>query len=61
MMNEPRAMNEIHDIREKIHERTKKMTEKEVAEYYASAVCEVEEMYAVKFRRPDNASAIKMK
>jgi hypothetical protein len=53
MMNEPRAMKEIHDIREKIHERTKKMSEKEVAEYYANATHEVEEMYVVRFRRPE--------
>ena len=51
MMNEPRAMQEIHDIRKKIHEKTKKMTEKEVTEYYANAAHEVEEMYAVRFRR----------
>jgi hypothetical protein len=55
-MNEPRAMKEIHDIREKIHERTKKMTENEVTEYYANATREVEEMYALKFRRPDNST-----
>jgi len=53
MTNEPRAMKEIHDIREKIHERTKEMSEKEVTEYYANATHEIEEMYAVRFRRPD--------
>jgi hypothetical protein len=31
------------------------MSEKEVTEYYANAVCEVEEMYAIRFRRPDKA------
>lgn len=53
MTNEPRAMKEIHEIREKIHERTKKMSENEVTEYYANATHEVEEMYAVKFRRSE--------
>jgi len=52
MTNEPRAMREIHDIREKIHERTKKMSEKEVTAYFTNAAHEVEEMYAVRFRRP---------
>ena len=60
MTNEPRAMKEIHDIREKIHERTKKMSEKEITEYYTNATHEVEEMYAVRFRRrtvPDTMCA----
>ena len=56
MTNEPRAMKEIHDIRDKIHERTKKMSEKEITDYYANAAHEIEEMYAVKFRRPDKGS-----
>jgi hypothetical protein len=53
-------MKEIHDIREKIYERTKKMSEKEVAEYYANAAHEVEEMYAVRFRRPDKRQPERM-
>jgi predicted transcriptional regulator len=56
MMNEPRAMKEIHDIREKIHESTKNMSEKEVTEYYANAAHEIEETYAVRFRRPETVA-----
>jgi len=52
MTNEPRAMKEIHEIREDIYKRTKEMSEKEVTAYFANAVHEVEEMYDVKFRRP---------
>jgi len=57
MMSEPRAMKEIHNIREKIHEKTKNMTEKEITNFYASSVQEVEKMYGVKFRRPKNMPA----
>jgi len=52
MTNEPIAMKEIHDIREKIHEKTKNMTEREVSDFYANAVRETEEIYGIKFRRP---------
>ena len=58
MMNEPAAMKEIHDIREKIHKKTKNMTEKEVTEFYTNAVHEVEKMYGIKFHRPNNESAL---
>ena len=33
MMNEPKALKEIHDIREEIYEETKGMTSKERVEY----------------------------
>ncbi|MDR2922919.1 MAG: hypothetical protein LBU85_06225 [Treponema sp.] len=55
MTNEPGAMKEIHDIREKIHESTKNMSEKEITEYYTNAAQEVEETYAIRFRRLDKA------
>jgi len=60
MMNEPSAMKEIHNIREKIHEKIKNMTEKEVTHFYANATREVEEMYGVKFRRPNKVSTHNM-
>ena len=60
MTNEQRAVREIHDIRLKLHDKTKDMTEKEVSDYYAKATREVEEMYGIKFRRPDDVSARKV-
>jgi len=33
MMNEPKALKEIHDIREKIYEETKNMTSEERVKY----------------------------
>ena len=56
MMNEPRAMREIHDIREKIYEKTKNMTEKELTNFYTDAAHQVEEMYNIKFHRPNDFS-----
>ena len=58
MMNEPAAMKEIHDIRENIYEKTKKMTEKEVSGFYTNAVREVEEMYGIKFNRPHEVPSV---
>ncbi len=50
--NEPRAMKEIHDIRLKIYEETKDMTDEQRAERTRNAVREVEEQYGITFRRP---------
>jgi len=55
MMNEPKAMKEVHTIRERIQEKIKNMTENEVSDFYVNATREVEEMYGIKFRRPDKA------
>ena len=41
-MTEPRAMREIHEIREKIYEETKNMTPDEYAEYSERRRKEVE-------------------
>jgi hypothetical protein len=40
-MNEPKALKEIHDIREKIYEETKNMTLKERVKY---AHCEAQKL-----------------
>ncbi|MDR0999273.1 MAG: hypothetical protein LBL96_00475 [Clostridiales bacterium] len=60
MIKEPLAMKEIHDIRLQIQEETKGMTAEEVMAYYSNAVCSVEEMYGIKFRRAGEAAARKV-
>jgi len=42
-MNEPKAMREIHEIREKIYEETKNLTPAEYADYSARKSKETEE------------------
>ena len=37
-MTEPKAMREIHEIRERIYEETKEMNAKELSEYYRKGV-----------------------
>lgn len=60
MTNEPRAMKEIHDIRLKIYEETKDMTEEQCIERTRAAVREVEEKHGIKFRRPGDVPARKV-
>ncbi|GHS86013.1 hypothetical protein AGMMS49957_03320 [Synergistales bacterium] len=52
-MTEPRAMKEIHDIRLKIYEESKNLTEGQRVECTHKAVSEIEEKYGIKFRRPE--------
>lgn len=57
MTNEPKAMSEIHTIREQIYEDTKGMTLKQRMAYTQNAVREMEEKHGVKFRRLNDAPA----
>lgn len=54
MVNEPKAMREVHDIREKIYEETKDLTAEQRVKRTNQAVREMEEKHGVKFRRPDD-------
>lgn len=51
MTNEPRAMQEIHEIRAKLYEKTKNMTAKERTAYYRAKAEEMEKKHGVKFNR----------
>jgi hypothetical protein len=53
MMNEPRAMREIHEIREKIYEETKHMTPEEQTELTRREAQYLIGKYGLKVRRPD--------
>ena len=50
MKNEPNALKEIHDIREKIYEETKNMTIEERAKYAHSEVQKLIKQYDLKSR-----------
>jgi hypothetical protein len=52
-MNEPRAMMEIHEIRERIYEETKHMTPDERAARANEQAEELIAMYGLKVKRPD--------
>lgn len=54
MANEPKAMKEVHDIREKIYEETKDLTAEQRVKRTNQAVQEMEEKHSVKFRRSDD-------
>jgi hypothetical protein len=58
MMNEPRAMREIHEIRERIYEETKNMTQEERAELTRREAQEMIDKYGLKVKRrvPQEAS-----
>ena len=53
MTNEPRAMREIHEIREKIYEDTKHMTPEEQTELTRMEAQALIEKYGLKIIRPD--------
>jgi len=60
MMNEPRAMKEIHDIRLKIYEETKDMTIEQRMEYTRNAAAEFEKKHGIRLRRPGDLPADKV-
>lgn len=54
MMNkEPKAMKEIHGIREKMYEETKNMTAQEIVEYIHRSAEEAKRKYDIKLRLID--------
>jgi endonuclease V-like protein UPF0215 family len=58
-MNEPRAMREIHEIRERIYEETKSMTQAERAALTRREAQEMIDKYALKVKRPECKSKAK--
>ena len=50
MTNEPRAMQEIHKIREKIYEETKNMTAEERTEHTRREAQKLIEKHSLKFK-----------
>jgi hypothetical protein len=50
MRNEPKALKEIHDIREKIYEETKNMTPEERAKYAHSEAQKLMKLYNLKIK-----------
>ena len=59
MTNEPRAMKEIHDIREKIYEDTKHMTPEEQTELTRREAQALIEKFGLKIKRADAPLAYK--
>ena len=53
MMNEPRAMREIHEIRERIYEETKHMTPEEQTELTRREAQTLIDRHGLKVKRPD--------
>ena len=53
MLNEPRAVREIHDIRLQIYEETKQMTPEERAAHASRGAQEFIDQYGLKVKRPD--------
>lgn len=60
MTNEPRAMKEIHDIREKIYEDTKHMTPEEQTEFTRKEAQALIKKFGLKINRPDAMIAYKV-
>ena len=50
MMNEPKALKEIHDIREKIYEETKNMTPEERVKYAHNEAQKLIKLYNLKIK-----------
>ena len=57
MLNEPRALKEVHDIRLRIYEETKDLTPQQRAELTSRTVREFEKESGVTFRRLETASS----
>jgi hypothetical protein len=55
-MNEPRAMREIHEIRDRIYEETKGMTQAERAALTRREAQEMIDKYGLKVKRPERKS-----
>jgi hypothetical protein len=55
-MNEPAAMREIHEIRERIYEETKDMTQAERAALTRREAQEMVDKYGLKVKRPERKS-----
>ena len=53
MTNEPRAMREIHEIREHIYEETKNMSPEERSAFTRKEAQEMIEKYGLKVNRPE--------
>ncbi|MBI5789163.1 MAG: hypothetical protein HZA78_09950 [Candidatus Schekmanbacteria bacterium] len=51
MIDEPKPMKEIHEIREKLYEETKGMTKKELIDYFRKAGEEAAQKYGLKLRK----------
>ena len=60
MTNEPRAMQEIHKIREGIYEETKNMSQEERSALTRREAWEVIEKYGLKVKRLERPSAKKV-
>ena len=50
-INEPKAMQEIHEIREKIWEEIKGMSQQEIMAYYKSKAAEHEKRSGIKLKK----------
>jgi len=51
MIDEPKPMKEVHEIRERLHEKTKGMTTQEFIDYLHRSTEEAEWKYGLKLRR----------
>jgi len=58
MTNEPRAMREIHEIREKIYEDTKHMTPEEQTELTRREAQELIEKFGINIKRPEHSVSL---
>jgi hypothetical protein len=60
MMNEPKAMKEIHDIRIEIYEETKNMTPGQRAERAREAARAFEKKHGIKLHRPQDVEKLEL-